>query len=259
MTKKDDVRALCRADLMQVELALVRTYTSVLLGQPKYSAIDGGAHAGYHTERFGRLENCTQVVAVEADPWTVEKLRSRVARFGDSLKAKTVVVQAALQEDPRREKVTWMSSVSHPGRSGISSIWQNDNSVKFREQITVAATTLDALAGTAQSRVGIIKLDLEGGDFMALRGGGEVLRKDRPYVVFENSNKAPGIYGFSIQDMMGFFSSVGYAAVTFFGEEATEANWFDFWEMWAVPVESKAQLQVEQQAAVNELIQGGIK
>lgn len=258
MGTKEDVRAICRADLMKVELAIVRTYTTLLAGHAPYIAIDGGAHAGYHTERLGRLRNCGRVIAVEADPFTVVRLRSRVDLFDEALKAKIEVVEAALQEDAGLRSVTWMSSPSHPGRSGISSIWQNDHSVQFREKMTVAATTLDSLAASLSNRVGVIKLDLEGGDFMAIKGAVETLRRDRPYIVFENSNRAPGIYGFSIGEFADLFSSIGYKPLTFFGESATEGNWFDFWEMWAAPEEREEEARGVLETTIQELAEGAL-
>lgn len=60
---------------------------------------------------------------------------------------------------------------------------------------------------------------------------------DRPLVVFENSNRAPGIYGFCVADVLAYFASLDYAPVTFAGEIASEATWFDFWEMWAAPAD----------------------
>lgn len=88
----------------------------------------------------------------------------------------------------------------------------------------------------------MIKLDLEGGDFMALRGAEATMRRDRPFIVFENSIKAPGIYGFTVADMISYFESVGYSPVTFFGDVATEESWFALWEMWAAPLESVGRL-----------------
>lgn len=235
MTTFDSFKALCRSQLMQVEVAIVETYRAELPGKSGFSAIDGGAHTGYHTTRLAELAACQKVIAIEADPFTVEKLRTNVGKQDEAVQGKIEIVQKAVQEDPDRESVQWMSSSSHPGRSGVSSIWQKDETVVFRETMSAEATTIDQLAEGLEAPVKMIKLDLEGGDFMAIKGGQATLKRDRPLLVFENSVRAPKIYDFTIPDVIAFFDSVDYAPVTFAGEIATEETWFNFWEMWAAP------------------------
>ena len=246
-------KELCRSKLMLVEEAIVETYGSELPTTP-FCAIDGGAHTGYHTTRLAALDACRKVVAVEADPFTVEKLRKNVDRQSDEIRAKIEIVQKAIQEDPDRATVQWMSSSSHPGRSGVSSIWQKDETVIFREQMSAEATTIDKLAVNLPAPVKMIKLDLEGGDYMALRGGAKTLERDRPLVVLENSIRAPGIYGFTIEDVQAYLDSVGYVAVTFAGEVATKETWFDFWEIWAAPRDVAPQLGKRFKAVTLELV-----
>lgn len=239
----DEFREICRAKLMQVETAITDVYTAEMPVIEPFSAIDGGAHTGYHTVRLADLPACRAVVAVEADPFTVQKLVAKVERQSDLRRGKITIIQKALQEDRDRETVQWMSSSSHPGRSGVSSIWQKDEAVTFRDQMSAEATTIDKLSRDLPAPVRMIKLDLEGGDFMALKGAEATLRHDRPLVVFENSIRAPGIYGFTIADVIAYFDSVDYVPFTFGGEIATEETWFQFWEMWAAPRERAEALQ----------------
>lgn len=228
-------KELCRGKLMLVEEAIVETYRAELPATP-FSAVDGGAHTGYHSVHLAALPACHKVIAIEADPFTVERLRTRLGREPEEIRSKIDVVHMAIQENPDLEEVRWMSSSSHPGRSGVSSIWQKDETVTFREDVvSAAATTIDKLTGNVPAPVKMIKLDLEGGDYMALRGAVETLRRDRPLVVLENSNRAPSIYGFTIADVLAFLDSVDYEAVTFAGDIATEETWFTFWETWVAP------------------------
>lgn len=228
-------KELCRTKLMLVEEVIVETYRAELPDTP-FSAVDGGAHTGYHSVHLAEMANCQKVIAIEADPFTVERLRQRLGREPEAIQVKVEVVQKAIQEDPDRDEVQWMSSSSHPGRSGVSSIWQKDDTVIFREEVVSAqATTIDKLTTRVPAPVGMIKLDLEGGDYMALRGAVETLQRDRPLVVLENSIRAPGIYGFTVADVIAFLDSIDYAPVTFTGEIATEETWFSFWEIWVAP------------------------
>jgi len=241
----------CRSNLMLVETTIVRVYTELLASNKSFVAVDGGAHHAYHTRKMAQLGGCRQVLAVEADPWTLRALYRAIDEVPESARVKIKVIESALQQDPSIKQVSWMSSISHPGRSGVSSIWQNDESVEFRDHMFVDATTIDTLCRNAIAPVGLIKLDLEGGDFMALRGGSETLLRDRPIVVFENSRKAPGIYGFSTIDVAQFFESVDYVPMAFSGEIPNQSDWFSFWEMWAAPKEQANALRHAIKSAIS--------
>lgn len=254
MSDFEEFKALCRSKLMEVEVALVKAYTTMIRGRGDYVAVDGGAHTGFHCSRIAKFDECRKVYAVEADPHTSLRLQERLCDLDDEYRLKIEIVQKALQDDQHTDAITWMSSSSHPGRSGVSSIWQNDESVEFREEIHVPATTIDRLLKDDTDRCGLIKLDLEGGDYMALLGAMRTLRRDRPLVVFENSNRAPGIYGYEIEQVEAYFRSVGYVPVGFDGRPATAQTWFAFWEMWAAPVEDAPALQARLQEIISRTL-----
>lgn len=255
MSDFERFKTICRDRLMEVETALVKTYTTQIRGRGDYVAVDGGAHTGYHCSRIAGFEECARVYAIEADPHTSLRLQERMAALDDARRLKIRIVEKALQEDQHVDHVTWMSSESHPGRSGVSSIWQNDDAVSFRAETRVPATTIDRLlAGQDGPRCALIKLDLEGGDFMAILGALNTLRRDRPLLVFENSVRAPEIYGYDVAQVAAFFEAVGYVPVGFDGEVATPKTWFRFWEMWAAPREEAAALQARLKAVVGNAV-----
>jgi hypothetical protein len=129
-----------------------------------------------------------------------------------------------------------MLSDSHPGRSGISSIFQFDEAVSFRT-VTVPATTIDAFTKERPYPVRFIKLDLEGGEFNAIRGGLTLLREDRPVIAMENSVYAPQLGRFTVQEYFDTFAAIDYVPITFLGERMTHENMFDMWYAWAAPAE----------------------
>lgn len=256
MDNLDLFKEKCRNDMMMVERVIADVMAALLSDEPAFLAVDGGAHTGYHTRLFAEQENCRRVIAIEADPWTVLKLESNLVRLSDAERQKIQVVKAAIQDSQFVERVTWMSAESHPGRSGISSIWQDEGSVTFRPKREVRATTVDRLVVAEELPCRALKLDLEGGDFMALLGAIETLRKHRPLVVFENSVRAPGIYDFKVEQVSAFLAACGYQAVSFHGESPSPSNWFQFWEMWAAPVEKVSALQKMLQRLVAAEIEG---
>jgi len=75
----------------------------------------------------------------------------------------------------------------------------------------IAATTIDVYARERGIRVGLIMLDLEGGELHALRGANEQLGSNAPYVVFEvHRSYVDWSHGLQNTEIVKFLSSFGY-------------------------------------------------
>lgn len=220
-----------RADGKLIELVIADIYTNHL--PVDGVALDGGANVGLHTKGLARRMTEGRVVAVEANAATLKDLQR-----GTSTLANVEVVWAALQDDPDRASVTFNCSTSHPGRSGISRLWDriSPGQVTYTEAEVVPATTIDKLMAGAP-RVDFIKLDLEGGEYHALHGGEQTLRRARPLVVSEHSMHAPVVNGFAIADYLAWIDSLGYTPISPFGERVTVEAPFPFWYVFLVPIE----------------------
>jgi FkbM family methyltransferase len=236
----DRFKVMARADEDILETITRDMYTEFLAHEPPYSAIDGGAHRGLHTFPLSRLPNCAVVYAVEANQDLARELAQQ--DWFNTTGARTVVVAAAIQHDPARETVTFMLSDSHAGRSGISSIFKDDKEVTF-SNITVPATTIDKLAADRKHPVKFVKLDLEGGEWNAVRGAADVMANDRPVFVMEHSIYSPEINGYTQAEYLALFDQRGYQLITFAGEPMDEQNMFYLWYVWAAPKEKAAEIQ----------------
>ena len=75
----------------------------------------------------------------------------------------------------------------------------------------IAATTIDAYARDLGIRIGLIMLDLEGGELHALRGASEQLARNAPYVVFEmHRSYVDWSRGLQNTEIVQFLTSLGY-------------------------------------------------
>jgi FkbM family methyltransferase len=75
----------------------------------------------------------------------------------------------------------------------------------------IPATTIDAYARELGIRVGLIMLDLEGGELHALRGASEQLERNAPYIVFEvHRSYVDWTHGLRNTEIVQFLSSFGY-------------------------------------------------
>lgn len=240
-----DFRTYAESNMMELEAILSEVYIALAQGKAGFSLFDGGAHKGYHTMRMADLPGVDRVYAVEADPFMAETLK---ANLGDRLnldRPKIHVIEAALQNNPIVTSIPWKSSPSHVGRSSIVSanperntIWGDNPDMEYREDMSVAATTIDSILAQEAGPVPFLKLDLEGADLLALQGAASTLQSKRPIVAFENSFHAPKVHGFTLEDMSAYFQRLGYQPLSFIGEDLVPENWFGFFEAWTVPTES---------------------
>ena len=91
--------------------------------------------------------------------------------------------------------------------------------------------------------VAFIKCDLEGADLLGLRGAQAILEKSRPVIVFECGRQtAARQYGFSAEDLLGYFHDRRYLLFDVHGLPLTAESWNSDemgWEYVAVPQEFK--------------------
>jgi FkbM family methyltransferase len=66
--------------------------------------------------------------------------------------------------------------------------------------IQVAVTTVDE-AVPADHPVAFVKIDIEGGEYHALRGATNTIRRWRPVIVFEAGSRSTGLYGVTPDDL----------------------------------------------------------
>jgi FkbM family methyltransferase len=142
--------------------------------QPGDAMFDCGANQGGYALYAGALVGpAGRVVAIEPQSYATRALRTSAAAAGfDHVSC----VEAVVTEADGFETF-------HAGGSAVSaSLYRTD----LPDTITVRSVTIDTIARErALPAVGAIKLDVEGAELRALQGADEVLRRDRPFVIFE--------------------------------------------------------------------------
>lgn len=145
--------------------------------------VDGGAHHGTVLEQMCKLAPRARHYAVEPLPDLCERLRQA---FPDQH-----VLGCALGEWPGQ--ASFQHVVDAPAYSGL--LRRNyDLDHPQIEEIQVEVARLDDLIPDSE-RLAFIKLDLEGGEYHALRGGAASIRRSRPVIVFEAGGTSSGHYG----------------------------------------------------------------
>jgi hypothetical protein len=85
---------------------------------------------------------------------------------------------------------------------------------------------LDDILSAYRQRLRFIKLDLEGGEYHAIRGGFSRIREDHPFIVFENGREeAAALYGYSRAEWFDLLASLGYSVFDLFGWPFRPNDW----------------------------------
>lgn len=150
---------------------------------PGGTFVDAGANIGFYSVLAAQLVGPEgRVVAFEMMPDTAAILRQHVAT---NRLTQVRVIENALS-DVGGQTVT---ARVEPGKHGQASIVTGG--VDGRVAIAVATVTLDAALADV-GRIDVLKMDLEGAEFMALSGATAVLARTG-CVVFENNTEDPRI------------------------------------------------------------------
>lgn len=203
-----------------VERVVRAIYESILV--PGDQVIDGGANRGMHTLPLAeKVGAAGRVVAVEAFPALAEAM----VRFvqAHDLANVTVINKALGAEDGLT------SFTLAPRVDALSGIRRRPDLVNEAvEVIQIAMTRLDTIIAERNlDKLRFVKLDLEGGEFDALRGSPRLLQMaSAPLMILENGRQWSGdLYGFDKDAWFKLFAGTGYQIWDLFGFPFTAEAW----------------------------------
>lgn len=137
------------------------------------SAIDIGANIGNHSLYFSRFYS--SVFSFEPNPRTFRLLEINAALV-DNVRPFNFGLSDRAASLPMR------SSPENMGGSRIIT-----ESLQDSDCITVEVKPLDSIRHEIQAPIGLIKIDVEGHEFSALSGARQIIRENRPIILFEQS------------------------------------------------------------------------
>jgi FkbM family methyltransferase len=190
---------LYRYGVADADMALVRR-----LLRPSDIFIDGGANVGLFTLIAARAvgaQGC--VIAFEPSPQTRATLVRNIALNGyDWVNVRSEALDA--QSGQRR-------FISRRGDgAGLSSFEPQEIASNDETQIVATIALDEAIAALDTGRITLIKLDLEGAELGALRGGRALLRDAAPDIVIEIEDAHLRRQGASREQVLELLGSFGY-------------------------------------------------
>jgi FkbM family methyltransferase len=159
------------------------------------NCIDAGCHYGSMLSRFCSLAPKGRHLAIEAIPGKVTFLRRKFPEVD--------VRHLALSDTPGT--ASFYIDLDKTGFSGLA----QHTSGNF-EKIEVTCERLDQIV-PQDRRFDVLKVDVEGAELPLFRGATELLRRDRPVVLFECGPSGPPAFGYTAGDLHDFFAAQNYS------------------------------------------------
>lgn len=212
---------------------IIQTFYQNVLS-PGDCAIDIGANFGLHTLPMADAVGPSgRVLAFEPIPHVREALADRIKKAG---KEDIVELHQVALSD-KVGQAEFCVVVADVGYSGLKAKHYPFETEKQLIQVTVER--LDRFAEPYDS-IGFIKIDVEGGEFPALRGASRTLATKRPVIVFESAKEQSArSYGYTSRELFDFFSGLDYELCDVLGCPFVIEHWELFcpWYVVAYPRE----------------------
>jgi len=148
---------------------------------PNSTAIDVGANAGYWTIPMAYYFD--KVIAFEANPIEFSRLIKYIT-LNKKIATKISPYNLAISDSAGIVHLDIRKSVDGDAllNTGLSSIIEGNSS---KSKIQIDSTSLDIMLETRSSAIGLIKIDVEGAEFLVLKGGEEIIANDKPIIFWE--------------------------------------------------------------------------
>ena len=219
-------------------------YTNVLeLGD---SAIDCGSHTGKHTFPMAECVGISgRIYAFEPIPEKIRIARSRMEREGTS---NIVLKQCAIGDAPA-EGVEFFYIKNEPGQSSFQLRKSHDLDALDLVRLKARVVTLDD--EFPDTRIALIKMDVEGHEFKALLGANELISRNRPVVCMEHGT---GVYENQVPSgkYFEYFDDIDYDVFDILGNHLQSEEQFcesaaaaGVWDYWMAPRESSESKRLE--------------
>jgi FkbM family methyltransferase len=181
------------AEIFREEERIDRFMRAAIRGDT--NCIDIGCHVGAYLQKIVTLAPHGRHHAVEPVPHKADWLRRKFPSVS--------VIEAAF--DDAQGSKDFFIDPAHTALSGL----RTGSTDEVRKALRVQCVRLDDVIG-AETTIGFIKIDVNGGELPALRGARELLRRDRPFVLLGCTQRGLDDYGISADDVVEFAQQVGY-------------------------------------------------
>lgn len=159
--------------------------------------VDIGAHIGSVLSSVHRHDGTINIIAIEADPRKIASLKRNFA-------------YCEFFEFAVGEREGTADFYVNCKKSGFSSLVAAQTGAQ--QKLSVRLSTLDTLL--ADTSVDVIKVDIEGAELGALKGGVNIIQRDRPIIMFESVGTGRNALGYSADLLWEWFDTLDFMIFT---------------------------------------------
>ena len=201
--------------------------------------IDCGANLGMHTFPL------SAIVGEKGKVHAIEALPQFAKILTDTTPSNVVVHTTAISDFVGETSFNHVTNC--PGLSGIKK--RHYYFDVLIEVINVPVTTLDALVPKGAPT--FIKLDLEGGEFAALRGARDILERAKPMLIFEHGGSlAAECNGYELMEFHDYLKGFGYHIYNIFGNKREGIHFAENTPWYYVACAQEAHLEIIENAHI---------
>lgn len=168
------------------------------------AVVDIGANIGYYTIQMASLVGPRgRVLAIEPNPVMVKELQANLSLNGltnvDIMRSAVGAVDGVAQ--------FYFPTAGHEAHGSL----RPNSTFDTASQGEVPLARLDSVIHRLNiESVGLIKMDIEGAELLALRGAEETLKRSKPTVIFEASEQLTAAFDYSVIDTLKYLDGLGY-------------------------------------------------
>lgn len=187
------------------EPAVVRVFCDILAQlSPQDSIIDIGANIGYYTVIAAAalaLRSTASVHSFEPNPSIYAELAQNITH--------NHFTNVRVNQQGVGDVTSEMTLYVNPTAITYSSLRRTQEFLT--DEIHVPIITLDEYAQAQHiAKVGLIKLDVEGGELLVLKGAAQILARDHPILIYEEFEGGYKQFGYSTRNVRTFLTDLGY-------------------------------------------------
>ncbi|MCE7993070.1 MAG: FkbM family methyltransferase [Roseivirga sp.] len=183
-------------------------------------ALDVGAHKGGYLHWIRKAAGTTgKVVAFEPQPSLYEYLNNMISTY----RLNNITLHHAglsSKEGELRLFVPKAEGLTSPGAT-----FEHRQDTSKGHSISVPVLQLDKTLKDRKGPVRFIKMDVEGHELEVFKGGENILKQDRPRLIFECENRH--LNNLTVEDVFAYLKGLGYKGFFFWKGELRPVDQFE--------------------------------
>lgn len=171
--------------------------------------VDVGAQIGYYSLKAAAVVGpAGHVIAIEPNPQTIAKLEANIAASC----AGVIAVERVACSDADTMLDLYAAAPSNTGETSLSRANASQSGAVVRIYRVRARPLDDIIREAGASRVDVIKIDVEGAEYLVLKGSQQTLARFHPSLMVEVLDRQLRAMGSSAAQLTDFLKGHGYTA-----------------------------------------------